>query len=223
LTAQQPDNNIVRVAMQAMAAVLGGTQSLHTNSRDEALALPTEASVQIALRTQQIIAEESGLAETIDPLAGSYYVENLTNRIEQEASDYIERIDKLGGAPIAIEKGFIQKEIQESAYRYQRSIEDGQRIVVGVNKYQIKEAPPKGLLTVDPAVGELQTRKLAQLKEARDNSEVAMALEALKVTAQGTDNLMPAILRCVKAYATLGEMSDVLRGVFGEYEQSVRF
>jgi methylmalonyl-CoA mutase N-terminal domain/subunit len=223
LTAQQPDNNIVRVAMQAMAAVLGGTQSLHTNSRDEALALPTEASVQIALRTQQIIAEESGLAETIDPLAGSYYVENLTNRIEQEASDYIERIDKLGGAPIAIEKGFIQKEIQESAYRYQRSIEDGQRIVVGVNKYQIKEAPPKGLLTVDPAVGELQTRKLAQLKEARDNSEVAMALEALKVTAQGTDNLMPAILRCVKAYATLGEMSDVLRGVFGEYEQSVIF
>jgi methylmalonyl-CoA mutase, N-terminal domain len=223
LTAQQPDNNIVRVALQALAAVLGGTQSLHTNSRDEALALPTEESVQIALRTQQIIAEESGAAETIDPLAGSYYVEDLTNRIENEAMDYIERIDKLGGSPTAIEKGFIQKEIQESAYRYQRSVEDGNRIVVGVNKYQKQEEPPKGLLTVDPAVGELQCKKLVKLKESRDSVAVEEALKKLQQAAEGTENTMPYILDCVKAYCTLGEICDVLREVFGEYEQSVLF
>ena len=223
LTAQQPDNNIVRVALQALAAVLGGTQSLHTNSRDEALALPTEESVQIALRTQQIIAEESGAAETIDPLAGSYYVEDLTNRIEKEAMDYIERIDKLGGSPTAIEKGFIQKEIQESAYRYQRSVEDGNRIVVGVNKYQKQEEPPKGLLTVDPAVGELQSKKLVMLKESRDSAAVEATLKKLRQAAEGTENTMPYILDCVKSYCTLGEICDVLREVFGEYEQSVLF
>jgi methylmalonyl-CoA mutase, N-terminal domain len=223
LTAQQPDNNIVRVALQALAAVLGGTQSLHTNSRDEALALPTEESVQIALRTQQIIAEESGVAETIDPLAGSYYVENLTNRIEKEAMEYIDRIDKLGGSPTAIEKGFIQKEIQESAYRYQRSVEDKTRIVVGVNKYQKQEEAPKGLLTVDPAVGELQSKKLTILKEKRDATQVTAALEKLHQAAEGTENTMPYILDCVKAYCTLGEICDVLRKVFGEYEQSVLF
>jgi len=160
LTAQQPDNNIVRVAIQALAAVLGGTQSLHTNSRDEALALPSEDSVRIALRTQQIIAHESGVAETVDPLAGSYYVESLTNAIEQKAMEYIEKIDKLGGAPKAIEKGFIQQEIQNSAYNYQMAVEQGKRIVVGVNKFKIEEEAPKGLLKVDPAVGKLQEQKI---------------------------------------------------------------
>ena len=158
LTAQQPDNNIVRVAIQTLAAVLGGTQSLHTNSRDEALALPSEDSVRIALRTQQIVAYESGVAETVDPLAGSYYVENLTNRIEEKAMEYIEKIDQLGGAPKAIDKGYIQQEIQDSAYTYQKQIESQERIVVGMNKFQIDEPKPSGLLKVDPAVGEMQKR-----------------------------------------------------------------
>ncbi len=223
LTAQQPDNNIIRVTLQALAAVLGGTQSLHTNSKDEALALPTEASVQIALRTQQIIADESGAADTVDPLAGSYYVESLTSRIEKEALDYIERIDRLGGSPTAIEKGFIQKEIQESAYQYQKNVEAGSRVVVGVNKYQIKEQPPEGLLTVDPAVGELQSAKLAALRQSRNASKVQDALDKLKEAAQGTENTMPYIFECVKEYCTLGEICDVLREVFGEYEQSVIF
>lgn len=221
LTAQQPNNNIVRVAIQTLAAVLGGTQSLHTNSRDEALALPTEESVRIALRTQQIVAYESGVAETIDPLAGSYYVESITNRIEKEAMEYIQKIDNLGGAPKAIDQGYIQKEIQDSAYEYQKEIESGDRIVVGVNKFQIEEPAPSGLLRVDPSVGESQKQKLAQLKANRDSKAVEQSLAELKKVAQGDGNLMPPILKAVKTYATLGEICGVLREVFGEYEQNI--
>ncbi|EOD01132.1 acyl-CoA mutase large subunit family protein [Caldisalinibacter kiritimatiensis] len=221
LTAQQPDNNIIRVTIQTLAAVLGGTQSLHTNSRDEALALPTEESVRIALRTQQIVAHESGVADTIDPLAGSYYIESLTKQIEEEAMKYIDKIDELGGAPKAIEKGYIQREIQESAYKYQKEVESGKQIVVGVNKFQIEEEPHKDILKVDPAVGELQQKKLEQLKAERDNEKVKETLEALRKAAEGTENTMPYILEAVKAYATLGEICGVLRDVFGEYQQSV--
>lgn len=217
LTAQQPDNNIVRVALQALAAVLGGTQSLHTNSRDEALALPTEESVRIALRTQQVIAYESGVADTIDPLAGSYYVESLTNALEQQAMDYIARIDDMGGAVKAIEQGYMQREIQDAAYEYQRAIETNERIVVGVNRFQMEEAAPEGLLRVDPAVGELQQQKLTDLRARRDNGAVTAALDELESAAKGDDNLMPFILRAVKSYATLGEICDRLRNVFGEY------
>lgn len=217
LTAQQPDNNIVRVALQALAAVLGGTQSLHTNSRDEAMALPTEESVRIALRTQQIIAYESGAADTIDPLAGSYYVESLTNQIEQLATNYIEKIESMGGAVKAIETGYMQREIQDSAYDYQRQVEDGQRIVVGVNQFHIEEPAPQGLLRVDPAVGELQKQKLQALRARRDNLAVQNVLDELEQAAQGDDNLMPIIFKAVKAYATLGEICDRLRNVFGEY------
>lgn len=221
LTAQQPENNIVRVAIQTLAAVLGGTQSLHTNSKDEALALPTEDSVRIALRTQQIVAHESGVAETIDPLAGSYYVESLTTEIENGAMDYIKKIDDLGGAAKAIEKGYIQKEIMDSSYEYQIQVEKNERIIVGMNKFKIEEKAPKGLLKVDPAVGEMQKAKINQLKSERNQKEVESRLRALKDAATGDDNLMPYILEAVKAYATLGEICDELRGVFGEYEQSV--
>ena len=221
LTAQQPDNNVVRVAIQALSAVLGGTQSLHTNSRDEALALPSEDSVRIALRTQQIIAYESGATETIDPLAGSYYVESLTDRIQQEAEAYIATIDGLGGAVKAIEKGFIQQEIQDAAYAYQMDIESGERVVVGMNKFQVKEGPPKGLLRVDPIIGEQQNAKLKTLRAGRDNVRVGSALVAVRKAAEGTDNLMPPILEAVKAYATLGEICDEMRAVFGEYQQKV--
>lgn len=221
LTAQQPDNNIVRVAIQTLAAVLGGTQSLHTNSKDEALALPTEDSVRIALRTQQIVAYESGVAETIDPLAGSYYVESLTNSIEDGALEYINKIDTLGGSAEAIEKGYIQKEIMDSSYEYQKQVENGERIVVGMNKFQIKEEAPKGLLRVDPSVGELQKKKLDQLRGERDNALTQEKLDALREAAQGDANLMPYILEAVKAYGTLGEICGVLREVFGEYQQSV--
>jgi methylmalonyl-CoA mutase N-terminal domain/subunit len=217
LTAQQPRNNIIRVAFQALSAVLGGTQSLHTNSMDEALALPSEEAVQTALRTQQLIAYETGVADTVDPLGGSYYVEHLTSVIEDQAMEYIRRIDELGGAAAAIEKGFIQKEIQESAYRYQKAVEEGRRIVVGINKFQVKEPPPKGLLRVDPRVREHQVRKLKEVKDNRDGQKVAAALARLKEAAQGTDNLMPPILEAVRAYATLGEICDTLRSVFGEY------
>jgi len=221
LTAQQPDNNIVRVTIQALAAVLGGTQSLHTNSRDEALALPSEDSVRIALRTQQIIAYESGVADTIDPLAGSYYVEHLTNTIEEKAREYIEKIDSLGGAIRAIEKGFMQQEIQDSAYRYQKEIESGRRIVVGVNKFQIEEEPPKGLLKVDPEVGRRQIEKLNKLKSERDNIAVSNSLKELGEKAMTDENLMPYILNCVRNYATLGEICDILREEFGEYKASI--
>ncbi|MCE5257264.1 MAG: methylmalonyl-CoA mutase family protein [Spirochaetaceae bacterium] len=223
LTAQQPKNNVVRVAIQALAAVLGGTQSLHTNSMDEALALPSEESVKLALRTQQILAYESGIAETVDPLAGSYYVESLTSSIEKGVNAYLDRIDAMGGAVKAIEQGFIQQEIQDSAYAWQMDMERGDRVVVGLNKFQAKEEPPKGLLRVDPLVGERQIAKLKALKARRDNAAVDAALARLKVAAQGTDNLMPPILDAVKAYGTLGEICDVLRGVFGEYSPSVMF
>lgn len=221
LTAQQPDNNIVRVAIQALAAVLGGTQSLHTNSRDEALALPSEDSVRIALRTQQIIAYESGVTETVDPLAGSYYIEFLTNKIEEKAREYIEKIDELGGAVKAIEKGFVQQEIQDSAYRYQMEIESGRRIVVGVNKFQTQEEPPKDLLRVDPEGRKLQEKKLKDLKESRDNIQVKNSLDTLAQKAMKNDNLVPEILNCVKTYCTLGEICDTLRDVFGEYKASI--
>ena len=221
LTAQQPDNNIIRVTIQTLAAVMGGTQSLHTNSKDEALALPTEDAVRIALRTQQIVAYESGVAETVDPLAGSYYVEAMTNDIEQKAMEYIKKIDDIGGAVKAIERGYIQKEIQDSAYKYQMEIESNDRIVVGMNKFQIKEGAPKGLLRVDPVVGELQKQKLENLRQERDNNKVNTALETLKKAAQTDENLMPLILDAVRAYATLGEICGVLRDVFGEYQQSV--
>lgn len=221
LTAQQPDNNIIRVAIQTLAAVLGGTQSLHTNSRDEALALPTEESVRIALRTQQIVAYESGVAETVDPLAGSYYIESLTKKIEEDAMKYIEKIDELGGAPKAIDKGYIQKEIQDSAYKYQKEVENLERIVVGVNKFQIEEEPNKDILKVDPEVERLQREKIKALKEERDNNKVKETLEALRKAASGNENTMPYILEAVKAYATIGEICGVLREVFGEYQQTV--
>jgi methylmalonyl-CoA mutase N-terminal domain/subunit len=223
LTAQQPDNNIIRVTLQALAAVLGGTQSLHTNSRDEALALPTEEAVRIALRTQQIIAYESGAAETVDPLAGSYYVESLTDRIEKEALQYIKRIDDLGGAVKAIEQGYIQQEIQDSAYAWQMDVEKNERIIVGLNKFQVKENPPKGLLRVDPAVGEHQRQKLASLKANRNQNNVDSALASLRKAASGADNLMPPILEAVRAYATLGEICGVLREEFCEYKPNVMF
>jgi methylmalonyl-CoA mutase N-terminal domain/subunit len=221
LTAQQPDNNIMRVTLQALAAVLGGTQSLHTNSRDEALALPTEDSVRIALRTQQVIAYESGVADSIDPLAGSFLVESLTDQIEKAAFDYINRIDKLGGAVEAISQGFQQKEIQDSAYAYQRSIETSDLVIVGVNKFTISEPPPTGLLKVKEEVEIAQKKSLGDLKAKRDNVKVQESLKALTAAAKGSDNLMPHILAAVKVYATLGEIADVFRDVFGKHRETV--
>ena len=222
LTAQQPNNNIVRVALQAAAAVMGGTQSLHTNSRDEALALPTTESVTIALRTQQIIAYESGLADVVDPLGGSYYVEAMTNAIEKEAMEYIKKIDEMGGAVEAIEKGYIQKEIQDAAYAWQMSVESGERTIVGVNKFQQEEKPVEGLLRVDASAGEFQKKKLAQVKAERDNAKVAEELAKLEAAAADESvNLMPVILDCVRAYCSLGEICGVLRKVFGEFKPHV--
>ena len=222
LTAQQPYNNIIRVAWQALSAVLGGTQSLHTNSMDEALALPSEQSVQIALRSQQLIAYESGTADTADPLGGSYYVEYLTDQIEKKAQDYIAKIDQIGGSVAAIEKGYIQQEIQESAYAYQKEIETGDRVIVGVNRFQTQEPPPKGLLKVDPQVREVQVRRLAEVKRAREAKKVQTSLSDLKKTAQGSGNVMEPILSCVRTLCTLGEICDIFREVFGEYEPTVR-
>jgi methylmalonyl-CoA mutase N-terminal domain/subunit len=221
LTAQQPDNNIVRVTVQTLAAVLGGTQSLHTNSRDEALALPSEDSVRIALRTQQIVSCESGVTATVDPLGGSWFVESLTDEIERQAAGYIERIDSLGGMARAVEEGYPQRQIQEAAYAYQREIESGERVVVGVNSFRIDEPSPSGLLRVDPSVEADQKSRLASMKAGRDGAAVDSALAALDEAARGEDNLMPPILGCVRRYATLGEICGVLRKVFGEYEPSV--
>ena len=221
LTAQQPENNIVRVAIQTLAAVLGGTQSLHTNSKDEALALPTESSVMVALRTQQIVAYESGVTNTVDPLAGSYYVEAKTSEIEEQAMEYIRKIDDLGGSPKAIDRGYIQQEIMDAAYNYQKDVETGEIIVVGMNKFQIKEESPKGLLRVDPVVGEQQKQKITDLKNKRDNELASSKLIALKAACEGTENVMPYILEAVKAYCTLGEICGIMREVFGEYQQSV--
>lgn len=219
LTAQQPNNNIVRVALQTAAAVMGGTQSLHTNSRDEALALPTTESVTIALRTQQIVAYESGLADVVDPLGGSYYVEAMTNAIEAEAKEYIRKIDEMGGAVEAIDKGYIQKEIQDSAYAWQMAVESGEKTIVGVNKFTMEEPPVEGLLKVDSSAGEFQKNKLAKVKAERDNAKVQEELKKLEVAAADEEvNLMPVILDCVRAYCSLGEICGVLRKVFGEYK-----
>ncbi len=218
LTAQQPDNNTVRITWQALAAVLGGTQSLATCARDEAIGLPTEASARMALRTQQLLAHESGAADTVDPLAGSYYVESLTDSIERQAGEYIAKIDAIGGAPAAIEKGYIQREMADSAYRYQRDIETGARTVVGVNRFVVSEPQAADFLQVDPAVGERQSERLAALRSRRDNARVAAALDALRREAAGGANLMPRLIDTVKTYATLGEICGVLREVFGEYK-----
>ena len=217
LTAQQPQNNVIRVALQALAAVLGGTQSLHTNSMDEAFSLPSEEAVQTALRTQQLIAYESGAANTVDPLGGSYYVEQLTSEIEEHAQKYISEIDKMGGAVAAVEQGYVQKEIQDSAYTYQKAVEAGEEVVVGLNKFQDEELPPKNLLRVDLGIQGSQVTRLKQLKAERDNMAVGSAVERLKKCAQGSDNLIPPIMEAVKCYATLGEICDALREVFGEY------
>jgi methylmalonyl-CoA mutase N-terminal domain/subunit len=223
LTAQQPDNNVIRTTIQALAAILGGTQSLHTNSRDEAYATPSEEAVTIALRTQQVLAYESGVADSIDPLAGSYFIESLTNTLEAEAGEYIERIDSLGGALTAIEQGFPQREIQESSYRYQKDVESGKRVVVGVNKFVSPYPKPTGLLRVDPEVANRQMERLAQVKRDRDNTAVDAALNRLEEVARGADNTMPAFMECVAAYATIGEVCDVLRGVFGEQREFSSF
>jgi len=218
LTAQQPLNNIIRVTLQALAAVLGGTQSLHTNSFDEAWALPSELAVRIALRTQQIIAYESEVTNTIDPLGGSYYVEALTNEIEEKAMEYIQKIDDMGGAVVAIEKGYLQREIVESAYRHQKEIETKEKIVVGVNEFQIEEEIPMEILRVDPVVEKMQKEKLNEIKQQRDNAKVRSVLDELYDAAVKGENLMPYIIRAVKAYATLQEICDVLRQVYGEYK-----
>jgi methylmalonyl-CoA mutase N-terminal domain/subunit len=219
LTLQQPDNNVVRVAFQALAAVLGGTQSLHTNSRDEAMALPSESAVRLALRTQQIIAHESGVADVVDPLAGSYTIEALTEQIEAGASSYIERIDARGGAVKAIESGYMQQEIAERAYEYQKNIETKARTIVGVNDFIVEEAPLKDILRISPEIEKKQKMKLQQVKKGRDQGQVTEALSAIKKAAETTENLVPHIMGAVKSYATVGEISDTLRLVFGEYEE----
>jgi methylmalonyl-CoA mutase N-terminal domain/subunit len=219
LTAQQPDNNIVRTAYQAMAAVLGGTQSLHTNSRDEALSLPTEDSVRIALRTQQILAYETGVADTVDPMAGSYYVEALTNELERQAEEYIGKIDQLGGAVHAIEQGYIQREIEEAAYTFQNELDSQRRVVVGVNRFQVANESQPPILKVNPEAGKRQATKVAALRDRRDNAAVGASLSHLEAAARGSENLVPRILAAVESYATLGEISDTLRRVFGEQHE----
>src|SRR5579883_2552423 len=223
LTAQQADNNIVRTAYQALAAVLGGTQSLHTNSKDEALSLPTAEAVQVALRTQQILAYETGVTDTIDPLAGSYYVEWLTDELEKRAWEYIRKIDELGGSVRAIELGYMQHEIEEAAYQFQKDVEEGKRVIVGVNKFQTKEDLRPDVLRVDPEIGRRQAQKLAALRSRRDNAAAGAALAALEDAARGTANLLPRILAAVEAWATLGEISDTLRKVFGEQQKQATF
>ncbi len=223
LTAQQVDNNIARVTIQTLAAVLGGTQSLHTNSRDEALALPTEDSVRIALRTQQIVAEESGVTNTVDPLAGSYFIEAMTDRIENEAMEYINKIDNLGGMVEAINTGFVQTEIQNAAYKYEMEIEAEDRIIVGVNKYQVEENEPSDLLKIDMNVQKEQVAFLQKIKSGRDNEAVNKSLKALHNAAKNEEeNLMPFIIDAVKIYASIGEICNTLREVFGEYKEQVK-
>ena len=222
LTAQQPYNNVVRTSLQALAAVLGGTQSLHTNSLDEALALPTEEAVTIALRTQQVIAHESGVVNTADPMAGSYFVERLTSDIEAEALDYFRKIDAMGGMVAAVERGFPQREIQEAAYQFQRAVDGKDKIIVGVNEYIMEEAPFP-ILYIDETVAEEQVARVERLKATRDSARVARCLEALKQAARGTDNVMYPIIECARGYATLGEMCDALREVWGEYQEPPTF
>lgn len=218
LTAQQPHNNIIRVAIQALSAVLGGTQSLHTNGFDEALALPTEEAVQIALRTQQIIAFESGVTQTVDPLGGSFFVESLTKEMETIAKQYIQQIDEMGGAVAAIESGFIQNEIASSGYRYQQAIESGERIIVGQNKFTVKELPFDNLLQIDDSVRIEQIARLEKLKAERNNHSVRLALNELKSAAGSDKNLMPPIIHAVEQYCTLGEIADIMRNIFGEHK-----
>ena len=219
LTAQQPDVNIVRTALQALAAVLGGAQSLHTNSRDEALALPTEDSARIALRTQQIVAYESGVANAVDPVGGSEHIEALTDAIEKDVLDYLKRIDEMGGTLRAIENGYIQGEIQNAAYDYQREVESGKRIVVGVNRFQLQDERTSPTFRLDPALERAQVERLRQVRASRSPETVERALDALERAARGSDNLMPPILEAADAYVTVGEMSDRLRAVFGEYRE----
>ncbi len=223
LTAQQPDNNIVRTTVQALAAVLGGTQSLHTNSKDEALALPSEHAVQIALRTQQVLAYENGVGDTVDPLGGSYFVESLTDTLEADAAKLIARIDALGGAVNAIEQGFQQREIQDASYRFQIAIEKKERTIVGVNRFQTEEPPIEGLLRVDPRVGERQTAKIAKIRRERDQAKVDAVLQKIEQAAHGSENTMPLFVEAVEAYTTIGEICDVLRGVWGEQRDALVF
>jgi methylmalonyl-CoA mutase N-terminal domain/subunit len=225
LTAQQPENNVVRVAFQALAAALGGTQSLHTNSRDEAMALPSEESVLIALRTQQIVAHESGVADTVDPLAGSYAVESLTDEIEKRARELIGKVEQMGGVVAAIEQGFMQNEIADSAYKYQKAVEAKQRIVVGVNKFEegIERSRDQGiegkLLKVDPELGNRRAEELVRFRQTRDGAKLSVAMSDLREAAKGTANLMIPVMAAVRAGATVGEVSDAFRSVFGEYDR----
>jgi methylmalonyl-CoA mutase N-terminal domain/subunit len=218
LTAQQPDNNLIRCTVQALAAVLGGSQSLHVNSRDEALALPTEESAQLSLRTQQILAYESGVSDVVDPLGGSYYVESLTNQLEDAALEYIKRIDDIGGAVAAIEQGFQVREIGESAYRHEMEVESGDRTIVGVNRFAAEEPAIEGLLRVDAQASQYQIEQLKRLRNQRDSSKVSSSLAQLKQIAQGDENTVPAILECVESYCTIGEICGLFREVFGEQE-----
>ena len=223
LTAQQPDNNVIRCTVQALAAILGGTQSLHVNSRDEALALPTEESAQLSLRTQQILAYESGTADVVDPLGGSWYVESLTNDLEGQALEYIRRIDDMGGAVAAIEDGFQMREIGDAAYRHRQEVESGDRVIVGVNRYDTEEPPVEGLMRVDEEAARQQVRRLERLRSERDGGAAQAALSRLEGVARSGSNTVPAILECVEAYCTLGEISGVLRTVFGEQEEMAAF
>ncbi|HET7434570.1 MAG TPA: methylmalonyl-CoA mutase family protein, partial [Thermoanaerobaculia bacterium] len=224
LTGQQPYNNIVRVTIQALAAVFGGTQSLHTNSLDETLALPTEQAARIALRTQQIIAHESGVTNTVDPLGGSFYIEELTNRMEQGCFEYIEKIDRFGGMVEAIEAGFPQREIWDASYQYQRSVDSAEKLVVGVNSYQLEKEEPYEILYIDESAGTEQLERLNRIRATRDQQRVADTLQALRnAAADEKVNTMPFMIDCVKAYATVGEISDALREVFGTYQEPALF
>jgi len=220
LTAQQPEVNIVRTTIQALAAVLGGTQSLHTNSMDEALALPTESAARLALRTQQVIAYESGVVETADPLGGSYAIEHLTDEIEAGASEYLKKIEAMGGMLRAIETGYVQREIQEAAYRYQKAVEAQEQVVVGVNRFQLEEEPPLNVLRIDPELEQAQVERVRALRERRDTPTVTAALDKLKQAATSSENLLPRILECVESYATVGEISNALRDIWGEYRET---
>jgi methylmalonyl-CoA mutase N-terminal domain/subunit len=223
LTAQQPEVNLVRTAIEALAAVLGGCQSLHTNSFDEALALPTEHASKLALRTQQVLAHEVGVTSTPDPLGGSYYVEAMTNRLEQEAYAYFDRIRELGGVIAAIDAGFFQREIADAAFRHQEQVDAGERVVVGVNRYVEQDEKPLEILKVDPALEQVQIDRLRAVKARRDAGEVERTLNALRAAAEGRTNLMPPLIDCARAYASVGEMCDVLRGVFGLYRETPFF
>ena len=223
LTAQQPDNNVIRCTIQALAAVLGGSQSLHVNSRDEALALPSEESVQLSLRTQQILAHESGAADVVDPLGGSYYVESLTNQLEQEALKYIDRIEQLGGAVAGIEQGFQVREIGEAAYQHRQEVESGASTIVGVNRFVTDDPPVEGLLRVDDAAAQSQIKRLKRVRKERDGGQVKATLARLEDVAKDTGNTVPAILECVESYCTLGEICQVFRNVFGQQEEIVAF